>query len=110
MSIAIGYVSSNPSSSSQLALRWITTMSVPQPLRDALYDSISSGVFIDTKFMVFSKRNKATGRIEQPRALFANSLVVKTVSILDYRTALSVESTGISKPFAPRFHERHSAW
>jgi hypothetical protein len=85
-------------------------MPVPQPLRDALDNSISSGVFIDTKFVVFSKRDKATGRVEQPRTLFANSLVVKTVSVLDYRTVLSVGLTGITNTFVYRFRERHNAW
>jgi len=61
-------------------------MSVPPPLWDALNDSIVSGVFIDTKFVVFSKRDKITGRIGQRRVLFANSLVVKSVPVLASRT------------------------
>ena len=57
-------------------------MSVPTLLRDALDGSILSGVFIDTKFVLPSKLDKVTGRIEQRRALFANSLVVKSVPLL----------------------------
>ena len=60
-------------------------MSIPPPLRDALDDSILSGVFIDTKFVVPSKLDKVTGRIKQRRALFANSLVLKSVPLLASR-------------------------
>lgn len=61
-------------------------MSVPPPLWEALVDSIFSGVFVDTKFVVPSKRNEITGRIEERRTLFANSHVVKSVPILASRT------------------------
>jgi len=60
-------------------------MSVPPPLRDALDDSVFSGVFIDTKFVVPSKLDSVTGRVEQRRTLFANSLVVKSVPLLASR-------------------------
>jgi len=60
-------------------------MSVPPPLWDALDDSILSGVFIDTKFIMPSKLDKVTGRIKQRRTLFANSIVVKGVPLLASR-------------------------
>jgi len=60
-------------------------MSTPPPLWDALDDSIFSGVFIDTKFVVPSKLDKVTGLVEQRRTLFANSLVVKSVPLLASR-------------------------
>ena len=70
-------------------------MSIPPPLWDALDDSIFSGVFIDTKLIVFSKKVKATGRIERPRILFANSTVVKSVPHLASRRA-TIGSTEFS--------------
>ena len=78
-------------------------MSIPPPLWDALNDSIFSGVFIDTKFVVFSERVKATGRIKQPRILFAASTVVKSVPYLA-SCGSGTESIRISHPFASRFH------
>ena len=81
-------------------------MSVPPPLWDALDHSISSGVFIDTKFIVFSKRVKTTGRIEQPRTLFANSVVVKGVPHLASRRVRIGSTCQISHLFESRFHGR----
>ncbi|KAF9648607.1 hypothetical protein BDM02DRAFT_2235999 [Thelephora ganbajun] len=57
-------------------------MFIPTPLKAALEDSISSGKFIDTKFWVFSQRNRETGRLEKPRAVFANSTVVRSIPYL----------------------------
>lgn len=48
------------------------------PLREALNDSISSGRFVDTKIILFSRRD-SSGAIRKPRALYANSHVLKTV-------------------------------
>ena len=61
-------------------------MFITTPLQAALEDSISSGKFIDTKFWVFDHLNRETGQVEQPRAVFANSAVVKSVPHLGART------------------------
>ncbi|KAF9785368.1 hypothetical protein BJ322DRAFT_1211231 [Thelephora terrestris] len=48
------------------------------PLREALNDSISSGRFIDTKIILYSRR-ASSGAITRPKALYANSHVLKSV-------------------------------
>lgn len=47
-------------------------------LREALNESISSGHFVDTKIILFSRRDPS-GTIRKPRALYASSRVLKTV-------------------------------
>ena len=47
-------------------------------LEEALNEAISSGRFIDTKVVLFSRRD-SSGRICNPKALYANSLVLKSV-------------------------------
>jgi len=47
-------------------------------LREALNASITSGHFVDTKIYLFSHRS-TTGRVCKPKALYANSVVLKTV-------------------------------
>jgi len=47
-------------------------------LREALNDAISSGRFVDTKVVLFSRRD-STGRVCKPRALYANSHVLQSV-------------------------------
>jgi len=54
-----------------------TTMTTPA-LREALNDAISSGKFVDTKIVLFSRRDD-TGRVCKPKALYANSHVLKSV-------------------------------
>ena len=53
-------------------------MDPPRFLLDTLDDSIASGIFIDTKFYVFSRR-EASGYVGSPRALYCNSRVLDTV-------------------------------
>ncbi|KAF9778364.1 hypothetical protein BJ322DRAFT_495081 [Thelephora terrestris] len=48
------------------------------PLLEVLNDSISSGKFVDTKIILFSRRN-SSGTVCKPRALYANSSVLRTV-------------------------------
>lgn len=50
----------------------------PQALRSALSDSVTSGVFIDTKFYLFSRRN-SSGKVCRPRPIYANSLTLESV-------------------------------
>lgn len=47
-------------------------------LREALNDSICSGRFVDTKIILFSRRD-SSGTITKPRALYASSRVLRTV-------------------------------
>ena len=54
-------------------------MAIPIPLQEALRDSITSGIFVDTKFWVFSKRGSKTGRVGGPRALYVSGHVAKQV-------------------------------
>jgi len=63
------------------------------PLREALNDSISSGKFVDTKIILFSRRDPS-GTICQPRALYANSHVLRTVPYFNDRKPLFPEVTG----------------
>jgi len=60
-------------------------MGIPLPVQEALRDSIASGKFVDTKFWVFSKRSSRSGRVGEPKALFANGHVVRNVSQLGAR-------------------------
>ena len=53
-------------------------MGPPQFLQDALNESITSGIFVDTKFYVFSRR-EVSGRVGSPRALYCNSRTLDTV-------------------------------
>jgi len=47
-------------------------------LEEALNDAISSGRFIDTKIVLFTRRDIA-GRIRKPKALYANGHVLESV-------------------------------
>ena len=53
-------------------------MAATTALREALNHGISSGNFVDTKIIVYSYRSSA-GRVCRPKALYANSHVLKTV-------------------------------
>jgi hypothetical protein len=53
-------------------------MSSPTHVQEALTNSLASGIFIDTKFYVFSKRD-ASGRVSDPRPLYANSHILESV-------------------------------
>ena len=63
-------------------LQTLTTMTTTTPLREALNQGISSGNFVDTKIIVYSYRD-STGRVCRPKALYANSHVLKTVPHFD---------------------------
>ena len=72
--------------SSRVADITTSSMDIPIPLQEALRDSITSGTFVDTKFWVFSKRNSKLGRVGEPKALFVNGHVVRSVPRLAART------------------------
>jgi hypothetical protein len=69
-------------------------MAIPTPVQEALRDSITSGTFIDTKFWVFSKRNSKVGRVGEPKALFVNAHVVRSVPQLGARTFVLSDHKG----------------
>ena len=54
------------------------------PLQQALNDSISSGRFIDTKIILFSRRD-SSGTVCKPRVLYASSHVLRTVPYFNDR-------------------------
>ena len=61
------------------------------PLREALNDSISSGRFVDTKVILYSRRD-ASGSIIKPKALYANSHVLKSVPYFSHCESTSTLS------------------
>ena len=58
------------------------------PLREALNDSTSSGRFVDTKIILYSRRD-SSGAITKPKALYANSHVLKSVPYFSDREPTS---------------------
>ena len=59
-------------------------MTITTALKEALNDAISSGRFIDTKVVLFSRRD-SSGRVCKPKPLYANSHVLKSVPYFDTR-------------------------
>ena len=70
----------------------IADMAATIPLREALNQGISSGNFIDTKIILYSYRDFA-GRVCRPKALYANSHVLKTVPYFNDRTYTATLNT-----------------
>ncbi|KAF9793401.1 hypothetical protein BJ322DRAFT_1103798 [Thelephora terrestris] len=59
-------------------------MDIPEPLQQALGDSIISGKFIDTKVWAFSSRNRRTGRVANPQPLYVNRRVLGSLPPLQH--------------------------
>lgn len=59
-------------------------MTLTPALQEALNDAISSGKFIDTKVVLYSRRD-SSGRVCKPKALYANSHVLKSVPYFSNR-------------------------
>ncbi|KAF9785407.1 hypothetical protein BJ322DRAFT_1006423 [Thelephora terrestris] len=59
-------------------------MALTTALREALNEGISSGSFVDTKIILYSHRD-SSGRACKPKALYANSHILKTVPYFDDR-------------------------
>ena len=78
-------------------MSYTTTMTAV--LEEALNDAISSGRFIDTKIVLFSRKDSA-GRICKPRALYANSHVLKSVPYFKDREFSLHPSTAHNDPFS----------
>ena len=81
---SLGYPSTFGASQDTLSY----TMTITTALKRALNDGISSGKFIDTQIILFSRRDSA-GRVSKPKALYANSHVLKSVPYFDDRKPLS---------------------
>ena len=79
----------NPSESSPITNVATLTMTIPFPLQEALRDSITSGIFVDTKFWLFSKHASKPGRVGDPEPLFVNGRVVRRVPRLASRALTS---------------------
>ena len=69
-------------------------MAITAALKEVLNDSISSGKFIDTKIILFSRRD-SSGRVCRPKALYANSHVLKSVPYFDDCEFLSRSICGV---------------
>ena len=59
-------------------------MAATTALREALNQGISSGNLVDTKIIPYSRRN-SSGQVCQPKPLYANSRVLKTVPYFNDR-------------------------
>ena len=57
-------------------------------LCEALNQGISSGIFVDTKIILYSRRD-SSGRVCRPKVLYANSHVLKTVPYFQDRGCLA---------------------
>lgn len=64
-----------------------STMTIPALLRGPLCDAISSGTFIDTQIILFSRRD-SSGKVCKPKALYANSHALKAVPYFNDRKFL----------------------
>ena len=51
----------------------------------ALNKGITSGTFVDTKFILFSGYDSSLMRVCKPKALYANSHVLKSIPYFDHR-------------------------
>ena len=73
-----------------------TAMAATTALREALNQGISSGNLVDTKIILYSRRN-SSGQVWQPRPLYANSRVLKTTPYFndrEYAATLGVVLVG----------------
>ena len=71
-------------------------MAATTALREALNEGISSGNLVDTKIILYSHRD-SSGRVCRPKAVYANSRVLKTVPYFNDREsnfALDTTRTG----------------
>ena len=60
------------------------SMAATLPFREALNEGIVSGTFVDTKIILFSRRD-SSGRVHEPKALYASSHVLKSVPYFNDR-------------------------
>ena len=60
-------------------------MAIPIRLQEALKDSITSGTFVDTKFWILSKRGLKSACVGEPKALFVNGHIARSIPRLSSR-------------------------
>ena len=73
-------------------------MAATTTLREVLNQGISSGNLIDTKIILYSHRD-SSGRVCRPKALYANSQILKTVPYFnDRESTLARDTTHLRKP------------
>jgi len=68
-------------------------MSATIALLEALNRGISSGNLVDTKIVLYSHRD-TSGRVCRPKALYANSHVLKTVPYFNDREYTAILNIG----------------
>ena len=81
--------------------RYSVNMAATTALCEALNQGISSGHLVDTKIILFSHRN-SSGRACRPKALYANSHVLKTVPHFDDRESPATLDTALPEPHSPK--------
>jgi hypothetical protein len=67
-------------------------MAATPPFREALNEGIASGSFVDTKIILFSRKN-SSGRVYEPKVLYASSHVLKSVPYFNDRESPHLIST-----------------
>ena len=70
-------------------------MAATTALREALNQGISSGILVDTRIILYSRRN-SSGQVCKPKSLYANSHVLKTAPYFndrEYTATLDVTRT-----------------
>ena len=72
-------------------------MAATATLREALNHGISTGNFIDTKIILYSHKD-SYGRVCQPKALYANSHTLKTVSYFNDCEYITTFNTARTSP------------
>ena len=67
-------------------------MAATLPFRQALNEGIVSGMLVDTKIILFSRRD-SSGRVYEPKALYASSHVLKSIPYFNDREPAPCLST-----------------
>jgi len=73
-------------------------MAATTVLREALNQGISSGSLVDTKIVLYSHRD-SSGRVCRPKALYANSHVLRTVPHFDGRESTAAFDIACAEPY-----------
>ena len=85
--LALYYVHGNRS-----AYRFYHKMAATPPFLEALNKGIVSGTLVDTKIILFSRRNSC-GRVYGPKVLYASSHVLRTVPYFNDRELFTHNSS-----------------
>ena len=67
-------------------------MAATPSFREALSKGIASGTLVDTKIILFSRKN-SSGLVYGPKALYASSHVLKSIPHFDHRESPAPFST-----------------